>query len=371
MSADAMPAPVFRPSLTSLESREVPATLADAGRIITRSQEFYANEVAATYQAILNRPVDLYGKGFYATRFAVGIGTVPIVEADLLSSDEFYTSHGSTNSLWVYFAYDALFHRGAGSADIDYWTHQLNNGATRHSMAVQLVQSIERSDIVVQAVYQRYFGRAANTIDRASWVPALHGGMRDEDFIAGVLASPEFQAQHYGKLANTLKGMYVSGLGRVPESGGFKSLMQMTDGFTADGLVNSALYVTTFYNLSVQPTIPVTTANGANPLDFRFNASTGTYIPIDFATNDAVRSTTPTPVDRVNTNVGPGTVNAVVDPNTVTGTNFANAGGTGYFTIMSGSVLLTFGADGLSATAKYTVVGSSTTASANVSLSLA
>jgi hypothetical protein len=69
---------------------------------------------------------------------------------------------------------------------------QLAAGTTRSAEALGVLTSAEAADVQIQADYHHFLGRAAEATGLATWEQALLSGLRDEQFLADVVASDEY-----------------------------------------------------------------------------------------------------------------------------------------------------------------------------------
>src|SRR5207245_1131524 len=79
-----------------------------------------------------------------------------------------------------------------------------------------ITHSTEHYKQFVTNAYQIYLGRAPDPASLNSWVAAMQHGLTDEQLEAGFIGSAEYIANHGGKGAGWVRGMYQDILGRTP-----------------------------------------------------------------------------------------------------------------------------------------------------------
>jgi len=266
--------PRFRPALQGLEDRTVPATVgtptqnfveqvyrdilhrpADPGsltawssaidnRSLTRQQLVLTIEgsdeglrtlVNDTYQRFLRRPADPAGQQAWVNFLKDG-NTTTELQAELISSQEYFQLAGGTNQGFVNRAYQDLFGRAADPGS-QAWVNQLNSGRSRRDLALDLARSDEGRNAEVSLAYTSYLRRTADAGGLSYWSDQLRGdtlehqididnGTADEDiedntdavFIAQLLGSPEY-FQNNGSFTTNAKFPSFSSTGGTGGTG--------------------------------------------------------------------------------------------------------------------------------------------------------
>jgi Tfp pilus assembly protein PilX len=85
---------------------------------------------------------------------------------------------------------------------------------------VVLAHSAEHYAYQIENIYQQYLGRGADTGGQQFWVAAMQHGMTQEQLEADFIGSAEYIADHGGRGAGWVSGMYENLLGRTPDSSG-------------------------------------------------------------------------------------------------------------------------------------------------------
>lgn len=114
--------------------------------------------------------------------------------------------------------YERVLLREPDSSGLDYWTTQMEDGASNLTLAVGFWDSTEYRNIEVEQDYQTYLNRAPTSSELNQWTEALESGASDEVQVAvALLTSAEYIATHP---TNTLyiNGLYEDILGRMPSA---------------------------------------------------------------------------------------------------------------------------------------------------------
>jgi hypothetical protein len=111
--------------------------------------------------------------------------------------------------------YQALLKRDAGPAELSYWNNQIDQGATRLTVAQSIYDSAEHRGLQVDDYYQEFLNRPSDPQGRAGWVSAFEAGKSEADVQAGFLSSSEYLHQHPDP-ASIVNGIFGDILGRAP-----------------------------------------------------------------------------------------------------------------------------------------------------------
>jgi hypothetical protein len=86
--------------------------------------------------------------------------------------------------------------RDGSLAELDIWVAWLNGpDGSRAEVAARIENSLEARTRLVSSWYRAYLGRDAQGGEEQGWVSWLQAGGREEDVMAAILASPEFQGR--------------------------------------------------------------------------------------------------------------------------------------------------------------------------------
>ncbi len=161
---------------------------------ITSSDEYRRRLVNDSYLRYLNRSGDPVGMDTWVRQMRLG-ADIEDIQAAFVASEEFWLRSGSTPAGWVSNLYRSVLGRGAGSSEVQWWTQRLAAGASRLDVARGFLYSTEHLTTVVDGYYVDLLGRHIDPAGRALWVRLIQQGYRDEQIIAGILASEEYAAK--------------------------------------------------------------------------------------------------------------------------------------------------------------------------------
>ena len=173
---------------------------ADGGRATTVKLTFEGgtvNETAGTVRNVLGLKSDWFTPG-------------PVTDASLRSTPD---------GQWIDAAYTRLVGRGATDAELTRWYDGVRRG-DKLAVTSQLVKSDFFAGRMVDDLYQRALGRAADPDGRAYWVAQLGKGTKLE--AVGVLfyGSREYYLRNGGTDGAFVGALYRDILGRSADSGG-------------------------------------------------------------------------------------------------------------------------------------------------------
>jgi hypothetical protein len=177
--------------------------------------ESYGLLVTNLYNHYLNRTVDPGGLQYWTGQLENG-ATDQQVEAALLGSSEFINDHGP-GAAWVTAVYQAELGRTPDPAGLQWWETELSQGVSPTAIASAIATSQERIGGRVNDGYLTYLGRAAEPGGISFW------RLTDEGFIASLLAPPEYY-NHVGLGNDTtwLLSTYSGVLNRQPGAGDYQ-----------------------------------------------------------------------------------------------------------------------------------------------------
>jgi len=166
---------------------------------IESSPEYRTDEVNSLYQAYLGRNVDPTGLNFAlsllsATPFVLGSQNAFLqVQADILSSAEFYqTQGGSTNSGFLAAVYRDVLGRGVDPTGAAAFGAALSAGVSRTMIAKAILSSAEAEQVLVEGDYLTYLRRTADVGGLDAFVGDLQHGAKPDDILTVIIASDEY-----------------------------------------------------------------------------------------------------------------------------------------------------------------------------------
>ena len=120
--------------------------------------------------------------------------------------------------------------------------------ANRHDVALAIVISMEHNAAVINAYFQQFLGRSADTGGLKGWLNFLALGGHMQDVVLGILSSAEYFARHGGSNATFVQALYHDLLGRTAGAqevaAWVQALATMSRAAVAAGFLNSNEYRT-------------------------------------------------------------------------------------------------------------------------------
>jgi hypothetical protein len=165
--------------------------------LIDHSAEYFgAVIVTPAYNKYLGRLPDTGGLGYWVDQMQHHGLTDERLEAGFIGSQEFYQRAGATDPLWVDALYEAFLGRPADSMGKAFWVAQLAGRESRSEVAYGFAASLERERQRISDDYLHYLGRLPDQQGIDYWVSQFAGGVTNEDLITGFVASDEYFKQH-------------------------------------------------------------------------------------------------------------------------------------------------------------------------------
>jgi hypothetical protein len=159
----------------------------------TTTSEYLTNVVNGMYQTYLGRGGDGDGVSYWVGRLADGSTTDEQLAALFISSDEFYATHGGTDSGWVDGLYQVVLHRAPDAVGKQSWLNALNSGWSRTAVAYAFTGSTEQLSQKVTGYYLTFLKRSPSSdTDVSYWVNAMQNGVHDENVMANFIGSQEY-----------------------------------------------------------------------------------------------------------------------------------------------------------------------------------
>jgi hypothetical protein len=166
---------------------------------IGHSDEYYGNFVIKPdYLKLLGRAADAGGVAYWTAHMdgTSGTATDQQLDANLVSSDEFFKNAGGTNTDWIDAVYQQLLGRAADAGGESHWNSQLAAGHTLNQVAQAIAGSQENNTQLINDDYFHYLGRTADSGGLTFWLQQFADGKTNEDVIAGFTGSAEYYKQH-------------------------------------------------------------------------------------------------------------------------------------------------------------------------------
>jgi hypothetical protein len=154
----------------------------------------------------------------------------------------------SANAAFVDVLYEDFLKRPGNTtspSDAGSWVTMLNGGASRGSVAAAIVRSAEALGIVVDGLYLKVLGRAADPGGRAAFVSFLQNGGTVEQAVVGMVNSPEYLALT-GSPGGFVEGLYVRVLGRGGSSSEVSGWLNMLPNLGLAGVASAIVHSSEF-----------------------------------------------------------------------------------------------------------------------------
>jgi uncharacterized delta-60 repeat protein len=155
------------------------------------SSEYRRKAVADDYTRFLRRTAAAGEIDFWAGALQAG-ATQEQVVAKIVASDEYFRQAGGTNAAWLDRLYRDLLGRDRDAATQGFLDCLNMAVCTREQIAAFVLGSVEYRRGFVQSYYTMYLGRLAADAELAVWVATLERGDRQEQVLAGIVASAEY-----------------------------------------------------------------------------------------------------------------------------------------------------------------------------------
>jgi hypothetical protein len=203
------------------------AVLEQMAMAFLTSSEYRANLIRGYYEQFLGRAADDPGLQAWLNMMASGARDEDIM-VDFLTSPEYYAKNGGTDAGFILGLYQDVLGRGVlgnnvSQAEVDYWVGVLH-GVGRAAVARDFVSSDEYRSGLLNAWYQQYFGRSADSGGLSFWLQQMRQGLTLEQVQTALLVSPEYHQRVLTEYAAYTSGAFIRGLyddvlGRTPSDG--------------------------------------------------------------------------------------------------------------------------------------------------------
>ena len=162
---------------------------------IEDSQEYSTNFVSGLYQSLLHRTASESEINFWVAQLSGG-ATWDQVQAAFLGSAEYFAKHGDADTAFLSAVYQDVLGRSLEPDGQTFWEAVLASGVSRETVAAMILDSLESNQLLIEGWYQAYLHRQAdNSTGLPFWSSMLEDGMPNETALAGILGSPEYYLQ--------------------------------------------------------------------------------------------------------------------------------------------------------------------------------
>jgi hypothetical protein len=153
-----------------------------------------------------------------------GSTSTPVTKATVLEELLPDGTRGDANGRFVSEVYRNLLDRQVDPTGLGNFGGGLDSGAlTRQQVALGVETSLEFLTDQVEGLYQKYLGRAADSLGLSNAVTALSAGASLEEVAAGLIGSPEFLLDNGNNTTGALQALYELALGRAIDSTGLSN----------------------------------------------------------------------------------------------------------------------------------------------------
>lgn len=173
----------------------------ELAHVFDTSAEYDALGVRGLYESLLGRDPDGSSSSYWSSYIQNGHTWEQLEEA-ILGSPEYYSGQGGTPTGLVDDLYWDVLGRFPSASTLQYWVSKLNGGLSRQSFATAVVESPEGYSDRAAAWYRHYLRRSATATEINDNVAALQRGTTDQQLIANIVGSPEYE-QIASKNANS------------------------------------------------------------------------------------------------------------------------------------------------------------------------
>lgn len=163
---------------------------------VLTSTEYRNRLMTSFYATFLHRTPSTAELSFWLPAFAANL-TDEQIEAQIVASPEYFALSGGTNAGWITRIFNDVLGRTPSAADITTYSGFLGS-SSRVTVGLSILKLNEAVNRRVQQYYSQFLRRSATASEAGALVPAILGGVSDEQVIAQILAADEYF--NYGTL---------------------------------------------------------------------------------------------------------------------------------------------------------------------------
>src|SRR5205823_218975 len=123
-----------------------------------------------------------------------------------------------SNARWISQIYVDLLGRAPSASDVATFTALLGGGASRPSVALNLLGSTEYRTNLLGSFFARYLHRATTPADTLFYLPMFTAGFTDEQVAAQIIGSAEYFTLAGGNNTAFITRLFNDVLGRAPSA---------------------------------------------------------------------------------------------------------------------------------------------------------
>ncbi len=163
---------------------------------VLTSDEYRNRLMTSFYATFLHRTPSAPELSFWLPAFAANLSDEQI-EAQLVASPEYFALSGGTNAGWITRIFNDVLGRTPSAAETATYSGFLGS-SSRVTVGLSILKSSEAVNRRVQQYYSGFLRRNATAAEAGALVPAILGGVSDEQVIAQILDADEYF--NYGTL---------------------------------------------------------------------------------------------------------------------------------------------------------------------------
>lgn len=174
-----------------LDLLSIGASRFDVASAIWRSPEHRGIQVDGYYDQFLNRAADAGGRQFWINQMLAGAREENVMAAFTVTTE--YTLNHPTNDSFVTGIYQDFLNRAPDSGGQTFWVNALATNQSRSQVAVSLVTTPERHQLLVTSYYADFLNRLPDSNGNAFWTNQLNQDIyQDRDVAEALLATLEY-----------------------------------------------------------------------------------------------------------------------------------------------------------------------------------
>jgi hypothetical protein len=210
---------VAKPAVEQLEDRRL-LTAGGFGPVplamgIVQSLEARADFITSEYQTLLHRSPDGSGLNSWLNQLNGGQSR-EAVEAGIVSSHEYFATHGDNNAAWLTNLYQDLLGRSPDANGFADWLNRLAGGESTYQVALGFATSTERELRLVGADYRAILGRALEAEAIDNWMSTVQASANREQVVIDIVSSDEFYLKNHSSDRGYIDVVYQTVLARRP-----------------------------------------------------------------------------------------------------------------------------------------------------------
>lgn len=167
---------------------------------LVNSVEYRTRLIQGFYQSLLGRPADALGLNTFLNL----TGNIPIFLADvecsrlenvrarILASNEYFLRNGGTNDAFLSALYRDVLGRPIDPSGQATYGALLASGASRLSVALAVINSVEADTLLINSLYARFLHRTPDPVGFNFFLHFLQQGGSEENIIIALVASEEY-----------------------------------------------------------------------------------------------------------------------------------------------------------------------------------